>query len=57
MWQDISRQEMFSLLLATALMLGGIIVCALLLISALALLRKVLGTLLDTGSTNTDDDN
>lgn len=42
MWQDISRQELQSMLLGSVFMLGGIMLAAILLIVLIALLRKVI---------------
>lgn len=41
MWQDISLEEMFSILLGTVIMLGVIMLGALLLIASVKLLMKI----------------
>lgn len=42
MWQDISREEILNLALATLLLVGGIAVCAILLIATFKLLGYLL---------------
>ncbi|MSR10365.1 MAG: hypothetical protein EXR84_00995 [Gammaproteobacteria bacterium] len=42
MWQNISREEILSLLWSTLLMLGVIVVCAILLITIFKLLSRLL---------------
>ena len=39
-WQNVSREEMLSILLATLLMLGGVIVAALILIACIKLVMR-----------------
>jgi hypothetical protein len=52
MWQNISREELFSILLATLAMLGSIILAALILISVL----KTIARLLSKIGSETDND-
>ena len=51
-WQNISREELFSILLATLAMLGSIILAALILISVL----KTIARLLSKIGSETDND-
>jgi|LWDU01.1.fsa_nt_gi hypothetical protein len=52
MWQNISREELFSILLATLVMLGSIILAALILIFVL----KTIARLLSKIGSETDND-
>ncbi len=51
-WQNISREELLSILIATLIMLGGIVLAALVLI----VLLKTIGRLLFKISSETDND-
>ena len=52
MWQNISREELFSILLATLAMLGSIILAALILISVLKTITRLLSKI----GSETDND-
>ncbi|PCJ27951.1 MAG: hypothetical protein COA96_01960 [SAR86 cluster bacterium] len=49
-WQDVTAEEMLTVLLGTMLMLGGIMLAAILLIVVITLLRKALQKIMNSKS-------
>lgn len=50
MWQNISLQELFNILIGIVLLIGAVMLAALLVITAFKLLQRLIGKAVDSGA-------